>query len=315
VIPSSVIKATLAPSIAMPNTLLETKGYTEILNSAYGMGRWMASYRGHLLAYHGGDLPGFHSQISCMPTDSIGVIVFVIGDHGAPLYNIISYNVYERFLGMNLTPWNERRLSDVRKSKKAGRESRQKAGSNRVANTKPSHALADFTGVYESPTYGTFTITEKDSGLSFDFHHIVMPLHHFHYDRFDSPDNEEYGLFSLNFYTDPLGTVDRFVTSLDESQVTFVRKVDASLSDVGVLTRYVGKYEQGATVLTFVLSNGKLFLDIPGQPQYELVPYKTAKFRFKSFDDITIEFIMDHGLVTAAKMTDPSGENTAIKKK
>ena len=35
-----------------------------MLNYAYGMGRWTASYRGHLLAYHGGDIDGFHSQVS-----------------------------------------------------------------------------------------------------------------------------------------------------------------------------------------------------------------------------------------------------------
>jgi len=40
-----------------------------------------------LIAFHGGDLPGFHSQISYMPNEHIGVIVFVIGDHIAPLYN------------------------------------------------------------------------------------------------------------------------------------------------------------------------------------------------------------------------------------
>ena len=64
VIPADVLKATLAPAIALPNTAAETRGFWEILNSAYGMGRWTASYRGHLLAYHGGDLPGFHSQVS-----------------------------------------------------------------------------------------------------------------------------------------------------------------------------------------------------------------------------------------------------------
>src|SRR5205085_9286915 len=79
VIPRNAIKQTLAPSIALPNTGLEVRGWGELINSAYGMGRWTASYRGHLIAYHGGDLPGFHSQISTMPYDSIGVIVFVIG--------------------------------------------------------------------------------------------------------------------------------------------------------------------------------------------------------------------------------------------
>ncbi len=63
------------------------RGYWEILNPAYGMGRWTASYRGQLLAYHGGDLDGFHSQVSFMPKERIGVIVFVIGDHCASLYN------------------------------------------------------------------------------------------------------------------------------------------------------------------------------------------------------------------------------------
>src|SRR5436190_8673970 len=92
VLPRTAIKQTLAPSIALPNTGLEVRGWGELLNAAYGMGRWTASYRGHLLAYHGGDLPGFHSQVSTMPYDGIGVIVLVIGNHSAPLYNIVSYN-------------------------------------------------------------------------------------------------------------------------------------------------------------------------------------------------------------------------------
>ena len=60
---------TLAPSLSLPNTTLEVRGWGELLNAAYGMGRWTASYRGHLIAYHGGDLAGFHSQVSSMPYD------------------------------------------------------------------------------------------------------------------------------------------------------------------------------------------------------------------------------------------------------
>src|SRR4030095_6850264 len=88
VIPPSILRETLKPAIAVPNTDLETRGWTETLGTAYGMGRWTASYRGHLIAYHGGDVRGFHSQLSVMPTDSIGVIVMVVGDHAAPLYNV-----------------------------------------------------------------------------------------------------------------------------------------------------------------------------------------------------------------------------------
>ncbi|MBI4810186.1 MAG: serine hydrolase, partial [Ignavibacteriales bacterium] len=160
VIPSSVIKATLAPAIALPNTQLENRGYGEMLNSVYGMGRWTASYRGHFLAYHGGDIDGFHSQISCMPYDSIGVVVFVIGDHPAALYNIITYNIYERMLGLDQTPWSERRLPDRLKAKQAGREGRAKAGAGKIADTKSSHPVADYAGQFEHPAYGILKITE-----------------------------------------------------------------------------------------------------------------------------------------------------------
>jgi len=110
VLPPNDLKATLQPAIGLPNTLGEALGYWELLNPDYGMGRSIASYRGHLITYHGGDLPGFHSQISFMPNDKIGVIVFVMCDHAAPLYNVVSYNVYERLLGMEQTPWSQRLL-------------------------------------------------------------------------------------------------------------------------------------------------------------------------------------------------------------
>ena len=42
VIPRSVIRETLAPAIALPNTELESNGWSEMLNSTYGMGRWTA---------------------------------------------------------------------------------------------------------------------------------------------------------------------------------------------------------------------------------------------------------------------------------
>jgi hypothetical protein len=77
-----------------------------------------ASYRGHLMTYHGGDLPGFHTQVSFMPQDHVGVIVFEIGNHTQPLYNIVTYNVYERLLGMDLTPWSDRQLEIRLKTRK-----------------------------------------------------------------------------------------------------------------------------------------------------------------------------------------------------
>src|SRR4030095_3507833 len=126
----------------LPNNALESRGWGENLNSYYGMGRHVSFLRGHLLAVHGGDLPGFHSQISIMPNDSIGVIVLVIGDHVAPMYNGLTYHIYERLLGMSLTPWSER-LNGIRlKNKTAGTQARATADAGIIYGTRQSHPMA-----------------------------------------------------------------------------------------------------------------------------------------------------------------------------
>ena len=309
VIPSSAVKATLEPTIAMPNRELENRGFDERLNAVYGMGRWSVSYRGHYLAYHGGDLDGIHSQISCMPYDSIGVIVFVIGDQSELLYNVISYNVYERLLGLPETPWSERRLNDRTEARKLDREGRQKAGIAQVLHTVPSHFLEDYIGEYEHPAYGVLKISMKDSLLQFDFHKIVLPLKHYHFDRFDSPNDEQYGLWSVNFKTNPQGEISQTVMSLDESEATFVRKPEASLSDPKTLQAYTGKYEPaGSTFDVSLKSDNNLYLNIPGQPVYKLIPYKLRKFRILTFSDFVIEFLVKDGKVVSMKQIDPSGE-------
>jgi hypothetical protein len=306
VIPAAVLRETMAPSIAMPNAALESRGWGENLNQYYGMGRFVSSYRGHLLALHGGDLPGFHSQISIMPNDSIGVIVLVIGDHAAPLYNGLTYDIYERLLGMSLTPWSER-LNGIRlKNKAAGTSSRAGADAGRVSGTTPSHPLDDYLGEFAHPAYGVVTVARGDTGLTFAFHSIKMPLTRFHYDRFDTPDDEEDGKFSLNFLTNPMGEVDRVEISLDEAAVTFTRQVPAVLAADSTLARYAGTYispSGGKVDVTFQPGKG---LSIRGGP--DLQPWRPSQFRVKEFPDVVVSFTTEGSKVVAMRQRDPSGE-------
>ena len=314
VLPADVLKATLQPAMALPNTLLETRGWSEVLNAAYGMGRETASYRGRLLTFHGGDLPGFHTQVSFMPQDRIGVIVFEIGNHSQPLYNIVSYNVYERLLGMDQTPWSERQLEIRLKNKKAGTEARTKANEGRVPNTEPSHALADYAGAYENPAYGVMTIGLKDNQLQFDFHKIKFPMTRFHYDRFDTPDDEQNGKWSVNFRTNPQGDIDQAVMSLDEAEAVFVRKPNTI--DAKLMSQLAGSYETpgGVKIQIALAPDGKLSLVLPGQPVIPLSQVKGLTFRTPQFSDLTLEFVVQDGQVKALKQKDPSGEFTFPKK-
>jgi CubicO group peptidase (beta-lactamase class C family) len=306
----NVLKATMQPAIGLPNALGEALGYWELLNPDYGMGRQTASYRGRLLTFHGGDLPGFHSQVSFLPNDKIGVIVFVIGDHAAPLYNVVSYNVYERLLGMDQTPWSERRLKIRLANKKAGTEARAKAGSDRVPNTKPSHALADYAAEYENPAYGIVKIGLKTDRLDFTFHEFQFPLSHFHYDRFDTPDDEQYGKFSVNFRTNPQGDIGEAMMSLDEAEVVFTRKPEAL--DPKLLEKLQGTYLTPAKVKFEVLyqPGTGLSLVFPGGAPQRLIQVKGLQFRTPQSADTIYEFVLENGQVKALRERDPSSEFT-----
>jgi CubicO group peptidase (beta-lactamase class C family) len=314
VLPARVLTETIQPAIALPNTLGEARGWWENLNPAYGMGRMTSSYRGHLLTYHGGDLDGIHSQVSFMPLERIGVLVAVIGDHAAPLHNYVSYNVYERLLGMSQTPWTARGLDVRLKAKKAGTESRTKAGADQVKGTHPSHPLAEYVGEYTHPAYGLLTIGLKDGQLQFDFHRIHFAMAHYHYDRFDTPDDERFGKWSVNFLTNPEGDVDRVTMSLDQAEATFTRRPE--MLDPAVLKTLPGDYETptGAKFQVVLKQDGSLVLAFPGQPERKLVPYKGLKFRVPEFADVVWEFVVENGQARAIKQRDPSGEFTFPRK-
>ncbi len=315
VISADILNETLQPAIAYPNTELETKGYDEILNSVYGMGRGIAIYKGHYFTRHGGSIGGFYSLVSMMPYDSIGVIVFVNGAHNGSLPSTISYNIYDRLLGLEQTDFDGRRLQNRIEGKEAGKKAREKAGSDKIANTKPSHPLEDYQGKYEDPAYGILNIRLKGQELEFDFHNIILPLEHFHYERFDTPNDQIYGNYSVNFSVNPKGDIHTAMVSLDESEVSFKKKPDESLSDPKTLIKYAGNYELAGTIIEIVLKEeGVLIAKIPGQPAYTLVPYKLHEFTFKEFSDSTIKFVLDGDEVKMMQSISPGGTYDYMKK-
>lgn len=309
---SSVLDATLDPAMAQPNCLGEMRGWWELLNPVYGMGRWAASYRGHLMTYHGGAIDGFHCQVSFLPQEKIGTCVFVIGDHCALLPDIVTYNLYERLLGLNETPWSNRWLEVRRKSKQEGKKARAKAGAERILNTQLSHSLVDYMGEYAHPAYGVLKIDMKDTHLQLNFGNIQLPLSHFHYDRFDTADDERVGKWSVNFRTNPLGDVNEAAMVLDEAEVRFTRRVESL--DSKLLTQLKGTYEEpsGSTFHVVLKKDGFLYLMMSGQSEHKLIPYKGLTFCIQQFPNMSFEFVLENDQVTSLKQRDPTGEYIAV---
>jgi|WetSurMetagenome_2_1015567.scaffolds.fasta_scaffold49336_2 CubicO group peptidase (beta-lactamase class C family) len=299
VIPASIIKETMQPAI--PVSSVPDK-YYENLNSIYGMGRSTSSYKGHYRTQHGGAIGGIYSSISFMPADSVGVIVFTNGAHAGQLPGIIANIIYDRLLGLTETPWSERNLVDYLKDKATDKEARKKPDVDRILNTKPSHALADYAGIYEDPAYGLMEITCKNDNLSFNFNNTALPLYHYHYDRFISQDDEINGKWSFAFNTDAQGSIQQVKVSLDEKEVTFVKKADPRLSDPNFLRKLTGHYELNGNVLNIEISNNELIIN--SAPPQHLDPYKGNIFRIREFSDQLVEFIFDTtGVPSGFKLT------------
>ena len=301
IIPERILKATLAPGLPIPDAMGEAMGFSPELNVIYGMGRQTASYRGHLLTSHGGDLRAFHSQISYLPREKIGVSVFVIGDHCAMLRNVVGYEICDRMLGLAPTDWTERMLDFSKKIRSTMREARQRVTPNAVPNTCPSHDLAEYAGHYGHPAYGTLTVALHDEQLQFEFRHARLALNHFHYDRFDTPDDEAEGAWSVSFQTSPLGDIDRAVLWLDEADAVFVRVPDSL--PASVIEKLVGTYVTAFGIKAAVQFNRdeKLVLRFPMSPAEVLVPLKDLQFRSRMSPETTFEFVMESGCVTALR--------------
>ncbi len=306
VIPKSIIKETLKPGIAFRNTELESKGYKERLNSTYGMARDIEIYKGNVLTKHGGAMPGFHSQVIILPYDEIGIITFSIGDQGASLGNtIIPYNLVDRLLGLEQTDWNGRRLKDHIEGKKLSKKARSKVGFDHVEGTSPSHAIENYVGAFSNEAYGEFVISHENDSLYFNFRKTILPLTHYHYNRFDTPNDENFGKWSLNFGVSPQGEINTCIISIDEGQVTFNKKVDESLASLEVLKQYIGKYKFAGFEFEVKLKNDQLA--IIGTTDDLLIPYKKALFKVEKFDDLQIEFVMDNNKTVGLKYMTPSG--------
>ncbi len=313
VIAPAILQATLWPSMAIPNHMLNMRGFSEVLNNTYGLGRHTAVYRGHLMAFHGGSLGGFYSQVSFLPQQNLGVVSFVIGHHCAVLADLLSYNVYERVLGLSQTPWSDRFLEILGKQKAAMTMARTKADRNIVAGTQPSHVLQSFAGSFENPLYPPVKVTHQGNRLSLAFRDFDLALSHVYYDRFDTLDDEVHGKWSVNFSSDAQGEISALTMTLDEAEAVFKRVPEPI--DAAIAAKLVGTYAtpSGFKCQVIQKAGGQLVLTVPGELNRPLQPYRGFEFRSAAVSNMVYRFELEADVVTGLTLVYPGAESVLTK--
>lgn len=303
------------PQMVIPGVLR----YAELGHQQYGMGFFITSYRGHKLVHHGGNIDGFSALVTFMPQDKIGMVILT-NLNGTPFPAMLSYNVYDRLLGLSQVGWSARLKDDEAKSKASAEEAKKQGLTPRKPGTRPGHDLKEYAGEYENPAYGTVKIETDGDALKMSFHDFSTPLKHFHYEVFEAPANDLNRLEKVKvmFQTSWQGDIASLAIAFEPQvkDIVFTRAADARMKDKAFLQALVGEYVFGPMTATVSLrDDGTLILTIPGQSPYELVPVRGTTFNVKGISGYSGEFQKDaSGKVTQVALYMPGGNFVAKRK-
>jgi CubicO group peptidase (beta-lactamase class C family) len=274
------------------------RDYTELGDLSYGMGFFVSTYRGHKVVLHGGNLDGFSLELAFLPEDQIGVIVLANLDQSR-FRDALPYDVFDRALGLEPLPWNERFLEREHKEAEAENKAEEKGFTDRREGTQPSHDLQEFVGEYSNPGYGLVTIALADSSgdLRLMLNHLTRTVNHFHYDTFAVPPDPIDALekIKISFITDLNGDVSSVSMPLEENvkSIVFDRVAEKRMFDRAFLEQFVGDYDFMGRSLSIQMNGNNLTAAFPGSPIRPLEPKHGTLFNVPSLPGTTIEFKKD----------------------
>lgn len=317
VLSESNVTQMTTPQMVSPSSLR----YPEIGHASYGMGLGINSYRGHKMVSHGGAIDGFTALLSFLPQDNVGVVVLTnLESDRNSLPGILAYNVYDRLLGLDQVPWNQRFLEDQRKSDQSQAEAKQKGFTTQKKGTHPSHELKEYVADYEHAGYGIVRIGMDKDELTLTYNRMSSPLKHFHYDIFETPANPLDALekTKVSFFTNTEGDIGSLSIPLEPAvkEIVFTRLAERGMTDKAFLQKFIGQYEVGPNIVSVSLrGENTLILTLPGQREYELVPKRGTLFELKGLAGFSMEFKLDtSGAVSEAALYQPNGTFVAKKK-
>jgi hypothetical protein len=166
---------------AMMFPMLDT--HPEVGQASYGMGWFIQNYRGTKWVHHGGAIDGFIAQVSMLPQKNIGVVCLSnLGEGHIPIP--VCCNIFDRLMEKEPIDWNKLLREFMDKARGELKTAKQKLSDSRHPDTQPSHEASAYTGEYEHPGYGIFTITEEDGKLTGSLNDLDFAMEHLHYDIF-----------------------------------------------------------------------------------------------------------------------------------
>ena len=323
ILPSSYVTEAMSSQMVVMGALPEE--YKDIFLANYGLGWGLASYRGHYRVEHGGNIDGFSASTCFFPSDSIGIIVLVNQD-GSAIPSIVRNLIADRMLGLKYIDWDSNLKRAAEKRRASAKEAEKNIVTNKKPQTKPTLPLAQYTGLYLNKGYGILNVELVHDSLFASSSIRSWWLRHYHFDTFEPFLKEASGKYDttdkgspIEFFLNTSGEIESLKVGLEPNikPIEFIKTAKSKELGKAELEKYTGEYDLSGIEAKVSLKNDKtLVLNVPGQPEYELVPIDNNKFNIKSLSGFTIQFnLNDKSEVIEMLSIQPNGTFKAPKKK
>ncbi len=172
-----------------PQTIIPLEGQMKMLYPEahflnYGMGWFLSDYRGRKLVEHGGSIDGMRGLVAMIPEEKMGVVILA-NLSGTILSVPLSYRIFDAYLGAPQRDWSAEMLKTMNTLLEQGKAAAAKQEAERVKDTKPSLALENYAGNYQSEMYGDAKIVSENGKLILKRGaYFTGDLEHWHYDTF-----------------------------------------------------------------------------------------------------------------------------------
>lgn len=286
----------------------------EIVMESYGLGWILLSYRGHFVAFHGGNVDGFSSSILFLPRDGIGIVV-LSNKHLSPLPGILTTLLADKLLNLPFIDWSQKykELTDYNQEEFVKNQKPQLV--QKQENRPHSHALSEYSGTYTHPGYGTLQLRLFDKQLVATYNNVKMPLNHWNYDVFEVAQDASYHVvkgLKFTFQESCYGDIAAVSVPLEPqgANIIFMKQKDSILIDKSYLAKFAGSYSYMGFSFVIEHAEEKLVAKAFGQPPYELYPERTNLFKVKGLEGYTIQFLTDDsGTITAVQLIQPNNSS------
>lgn len=150
----------------------------EVYQSGYGLGWFIGKYREHQYISHGGNIDGFASDVSLLPTQGIGLIILTnSGNNGRYVISSVRNQIFDKILRKEDVNWPHK-MQEAQDKARIEMEGFLEDFKRTTEIFHPVESLKEFVGLYEHPSYGVFDLSINHDHLLATYGEAKIPLYY-----------------------------------------------------------------------------------------------------------------------------------------